>query len=165
MNIFAIHSNPIISGSSLVDKHIVKMPLETAQMLCSTHTLVDSGIKAPYLPSHLKHPCNLWLTESQENYEWLIYHGISLCLEYTERYSKVHSCLKLFYGRKKTDLNCPKNQLPLLLLRCPMFTKFRRIPLSVIESIIQRGKNTYILGKTIVNPILYAINKRTNCNR
>ena len=35
------------------------------------------------------HPCTIW---AQENYRWLIEHGLALCAEYTHRYGKVHSC-------------------------------------------------------------------------
>jgi len=35
MNIFYLHKNPQIIAQELCDKHIVKMPLESAQMLCT----------------------------------------------------------------------------------------------------------------------------------
>ena len=37
MNIFYLHKNPIIAPSFLYNKHVVKMILETAQMLCTAH--------------------------------------------------------------------------------------------------------------------------------
>ena len=33
MNIFVTDSNPVVSAQCLPDKHVVKMPLETCQML------------------------------------------------------------------------------------------------------------------------------------
>ena len=33
MNIFAVSKNPIESAQQMIDKHIVKMPTETCQML------------------------------------------------------------------------------------------------------------------------------------
>ena len=35
MNIFVLDESPVTSAQMQCDKHIVKMPLETAQMLCS----------------------------------------------------------------------------------------------------------------------------------
>jgi hypothetical protein len=140
MNIFAIHSNPFISGSYLVDKHIVKMPLETAQMLCSTHTLVNSGIKAPYLPSHLKHPCNLWLTESEENYDWLIYHGISLCFEYSERYGRVHSCLQVILWAEENRPKLPKKSITPFAIAMPDVYKISDNPVECYREYYAKGK-------------------------
>lgn len=55
MNIFVLDEDPVIAAKNLADKHIVKMTLETAQMLCSAH---PSGI-APYKQAHMKHPCTI----------------------------------------------------------------------------------------------------------
>jgi hypothetical protein len=90
MNIFVVDNNPVIAAKALCDKHIVKMPLETAQMLCSVHWLHNS--KAPYRLTHKNHPCTKWATYSNANYEWLVRHGIALCEEYTARYNRRHKC-------------------------------------------------------------------------
>ncbi len=37
MNIFYVNRNPHIAAKELVDKHVVKMILETAQLLCGAH--------------------------------------------------------------------------------------------------------------------------------
>jgi len=65
MNIFVTDRDPVKSAQCLPDKHVVKMPLESC------------------------HPCTIW---AQENYRWLIEHGLALCYEYTHRYGKIHSC-------------------------------------------------------------------------
>jgi len=88
MNIFVLHSDPHIAAQMACDKHVVKMILETAQMLCTAaHTM---GYTAPYTPTHKKHPCTLWASESSGNWNWLLEHGAALCREYTKRYGKVH---------------------------------------------------------------------------
>jgi hypothetical protein len=48
MNIFVIHENPIIAAREHCDKHVVKMILESAQMLSTSHRILD-GVeeKAP----------------------------------------------------------------------------------------------------------------------
>ena len=70
------------------DKHVVKMVLETAQMLCTAARA--KGGWAPYGATHTKHPCTLWAQRSQENWSWLVEHGKALCAEYTRRYNKHH---------------------------------------------------------------------------
>lgn len=86
MNIFVLDEDPVLSAQAQCDKHIVKMPLETAQMLCSHF---EPG-EAPYKRAHYNHPCTRWARESADNYIWLVEHGIALCKEYTYRYNKRH---------------------------------------------------------------------------
>ena len=92
MNIFVLDKSPIISAQMQCDKHIVKMPLETAQMLCSVWHRYGLGDKVPYKEAHKKHPCTLWAGDSMDNYNWLWLHGMELCFEYTRRYNKIHKC-------------------------------------------------------------------------
>ena len=92
MNIFILDESPIISAQMQCDKHIVKMPLETAQMLCSVWHRYGQGMNVPYKEAHKKHPCTLWAGDSLLNYDWLWQHGMELCFEYTRRYNKIHKC-------------------------------------------------------------------------
>jgi hypothetical protein len=91
MNIFVTDINPSISARNLDDKRVVKMVLESAQML-STALRYHGVESAPYKSTHLNHPCNVWSRESRANYEWLLKHFIALCGEYTNRYGKIHKC-------------------------------------------------------------------------
>ena len=93
MNIFVLDSDPIKASVYHTDKHIVKMPLETAQMLCTAIYL--DGSDSIYKPTHKKHPCNLWLMQSLDNYFWLCQLGFALCEEYSYRYKKTHACEKV----------------------------------------------------------------------
>tara|TARA_R100001594_G_scaffold140949_1_gene186453 strand:+ start:2299 stop:2769 length:471 start_codon:yes stop_codon:yes gene_type:complete len=86
VNIFVLDYDPSVAAKYACDKHVVKMILESAQMLCSVH---PEGT-APYKRSFYNHPCTKWVRESAENYEWLIDHAMALCNEYTNRYGKVH---------------------------------------------------------------------------
>lgn len=90
MNIFYLDENPTVASQYHLDKHIVKMPLETAQILCTIHWM--KGNEAPYKATHIKHPCTIWTAESIKNYDWLCELGIALCKEYTYRYNKTHKC-------------------------------------------------------------------------
>ena len=71
MNRFIIEENAIDIAKSLCDQHVVKMPLEEAQMLCTAlwhHAPEYAEEKDLYKPVHQKHPCTLWAMECQLNY-------------------------------------------------------------------------------------------------
>ena len=103
MNIFVTDRCPIQSARNLPDKHIVKMPLETCQMLAIIYSDWYYGVGklyksdgTPYRTSHgafRNHPCTQWAAANQYNLAWLIRHGYALCHEYNLRYGKVHTCL------------------------------------------------------------------------
>ena len=89
MNIFVLSEDPIIAAQMQCNKHVVKMILETAQMLC-TVARQNGHHNAPYRATHAKHPCTIWASQSRENWTWLVAHGLSMCGEYTRRYGKTH---------------------------------------------------------------------------
>jgi hypothetical protein len=86
MNIFVVDEDPEVAARQLCDKHVVKMILETAQMLCTVAH--NHGYEAPYKVAHPKHPCTLWAGKSAANWTWLIDHGLAMSEEYTERYGR-----------------------------------------------------------------------------
>mgnify|MGYP006409161793 FL=1 len=88
MNIFVLHEQPDVAAQMLCDKHVVKMILESAQMLCTVAH--NHGYDAPYRRTHPKHPCTLWAGKSQENWDWLASHALAMSGEYTRRYGKTH---------------------------------------------------------------------------
>lgn len=88
MNIFAVHKNPTTAAQSLHDRHVVKMVLESAQMLCTV--AVQLGLQAPYKATHAKHPCVIWASQTDSNAEWLYIHAMALCHEYTHRFGRRH---------------------------------------------------------------------------
>jgi hypothetical protein len=112
MNIFAIDKDPIQSAMWMVDKHVVKMILETAQLLSTAHRILDGKefielknnrkVKRWRLPderevylysaTHANHPSAIWCRASNNNYNWLYCHFCGLLSEYTYRYGKVHKC-------------------------------------------------------------------------
>ena len=88
MNIFVLNENPIKSAQQMVDKHVVKMLVESLQMISTCLHL--RGFNAPYRMSFAYHPCTIWARESSQNMEWLVEHTYALCKEYTIRYGKTH---------------------------------------------------------------------------
>jgi len=88
MNIFFLDFDTKKCAQYHCDKHVVKMILETAQLLCGVHWVI--GSEAPYKLSHKNHPCAIWTRESLSNYLYLCDLGLELCKEYTYRYGKRH---------------------------------------------------------------------------
>ena len=99
MNIFALDSDPRLAARYHCDRHVVKMVLETAQLLstalwnaCPAEARRLSGAGLAYRPTHARHPCSLWLLESAANVRWLARLGLALADEYEHRYpGKVHA--------------------------------------------------------------------------
>jgi hypothetical protein len=93
MNIFVLDRDVIKCAEYHNNKHVVKMVLETAQLLCGVHhmTKLESDRELiPYRLSHKNHPCSIWTRECIENYVWLCQLGMALSKEYTKRYGKIH---------------------------------------------------------------------------
>lgn len=91
MNIFVLDYDPATCARFHCDKHVVKMILESAQLLstaCSIRGIWDSSFM--YKPTHTRHPCTLWAGASDSNFAWLRSLGLSLCVEYTRRYRRRH---------------------------------------------------------------------------
>jgi len=93
MNRFILSTDPVEAAVLQCDKHIVKMPLEEAQMLSSAHNELDGG-QVAYKTAHKNHPCTVWVRETRSNYLWAVAHWKALGEEYTRRYGKVHKSLK-----------------------------------------------------------------------
>jgi len=109
MNIFYLHSDPVKAAQIQYNKHVVKMILESAQMLCTAHhhyaELLDYDASyIPYKKAHYNHPSTIWTRQNSRQYYWLFHHMLALGNEYTKRYGKKHlSITKCFDALK----NCP----------------------------------------------------------
>ena len=103
MNIFVLDEDPVVAAQSLCDKHVVKMVLESAQLLCNAHWY--KGCTAPYRATHMQHPCTKWVVASINNYRWLVAHALALSDEYTFRYGKQHRSASII---KMCERNEPK---------------------------------------------------------
>lgn len=111
MNIFYLHENPQTCAQYHVDKHCVKMIVESAQLLSTAHRVLDgneivghtrTGRRAKrwvlpdsretvlYHATHVNHPSAVWCRKTDKNYLWLAELLEQLCVEYTYRYEKIH---------------------------------------------------------------------------
>ena len=91
MNIFYLANDPAAAARYHCDKHVVKMILESAQLLSTAHHVVDGSPSIEcYKMTHKNHPSAVWARQNREQYYWL--HSLlhELCKEYTLRYGKVH---------------------------------------------------------------------------
>ena len=89
MNIFILSEDAEECAKMMCDKHVVKMPTESLQMLS---TIADHlGYEnVPFKPVMLNHPCTIWARESKQNFSFLLSHTAALCAEYQFRYGKIH---------------------------------------------------------------------------
>lgn len=91
MNIFASDTDPVKSAQALDDKRVVKMCLESAQILSSALHKLGYGRSNIYKPTHVNHPCVKWAARSKGNFHWLVLHGLALNEEYKTRFFKIYS--------------------------------------------------------------------------
>lgn len=131
MNIFYVDKDPVAAAQALVNQHVVKMGLESAQLLCNAHRILDGSKVVErkdskrkrtkwvmdgflenvlYKATHTNHPCSVWVRESVENYNWLHSHMNAILSEYTVRYGKVHKIEKggLLLALSIPPVNIPK---------------------------------------------------------
>jgi hypothetical protein len=130
MNIFVTDLNPVLAAQNLCDSHIVKMSLESAQLLCTVHwvgwqkvlnppdnlkgkalkmwieeRIPDENLIPQYSMTHVNHPSSKWARECSANYEWLVNHALAQCDEYEKRYGRVIKCKEIVEWAK---LNKPQ---------------------------------------------------------
>lgn len=115
MNIFYLDHDFELAAKYHNDKHVVKMILESAQLLSTAHRVLDGTVTIErknernlkrwkldsqfetvyYGATHVNHPSAIWCRESCENYIWLYGLYDSLLEEYTHRYHKIHKCASM----------------------------------------------------------------------
>ena len=100
MNIFYLSPDAIEAARMACDKHVVKMILESTQLLYTAQHVAGGNLDyCPYTPykiAHKNHPCAIWCRTTIENYNWLCELALAYCEEYKHRYGyhKEHSCEK-----------------------------------------------------------------------
>lgn len=145
MNIFILDKDPEIAAQLQCDKHVVKMIVESAQMLSTAHRVLDgTPSKKPsksgktmvthweledyeadliyYKAVHVNHPCSIWCRETETNYRWLWQHLFALTQEYHHRYGKFHKTENVQWPLQSPPSNIPKGgltQFPLAMKSNP----------------------------------------------
>ena len=122
MNIFYLDKDPIKAAQLSCDKHVVKMIVESAQMLSTAHRMIDGKEyidktktgrkikrwkhpnsnmeKTLYKACHTGHPSTVWVMQSAYNYHWLYKHMMALNTEFKMRYGHIldHKTVQLLEG-------------------------------------------------------------------
>ena len=134
MNVFYLDTDPSRAAQYMTDRHVVKMILESAQLLSTAHRILDGHMEVRqrlvpgtlevpkyrkhkvwilpdarqeqmYQATHINHPSAVWVRERVENYLWLVDHFFALMYEYTFRYGKHHASKELGYPLQSPPMN------------------------------------------------------------
>lgn len=161
MNIFYLDKNPKVAAEMHNNKHVVKMILETAQLLSTAHRVLDgeqyidasSGRRIKrwklndyrelkmYKATHINHPSAIWVRQSKQNYNYLANMFYHLCKEYTYRYGKQHKCESMLDNL----LEFPKNISDTAFTEPPQaMPEYCKIP----GDSVQAYRTYYILEKS-----------------
>lgn len=153
MNIFYLEEDPQKCAQAYYDRHVVKMIVETAQMLSTAHRVIDKDSLSNeynlilYKKTHENHPSSRWVRYSRENYVWAYRLLVFLCQEYTYRYGKKHATERLLpilcyapEGLKSSKFTAPPSVMP--------------VEYQISDNSIVNYRNYYINGK-------YALQKYT----
>ena len=161
MNLFILNDDPILAAQQQCDKHVVKMIIESAQMLSTTHRMVDGKMERRpskggsmlqyfyhgdkekemtlYKACHFNHPCTIWTRENTANYNWHYKHFIALCDEYTHRYGKTHATdIKL-----RQALKTPPNNMIRSNKRTPFRLAMASNPECMFEDVVKSYRAFY----------------------
>ena len=137
MNIFVLDKDPVTAAQYLCDKHIVKMCLETAQLLSSA--VIMSGGTAPYKLTHKNHPCSVWARKTQSNYKWLYQHGTAIGSEYSWRYGKIHKSSLVIESLSDGYKLLPEGELTPFAVAMP--DEYRK------EDVVESYRQYYLVAK------------------
>ena len=165
MNIFYLDACPFAAAKMMVDKHVVKMILETAQLLSTAHRVLDGEMKIIpeknksgkiinrkrwvlpddrndilYSATHINHPSDVWARRSNNNYIWLHCHFLALLQEYEYRYEKIHKSKTLLEPLRWLPDNIPVGPKTLMPLAMPDEYKTSD-PVSSYRNYYKYGKN------------------------
>ena len=168
MNIFYLHEDPIQNAKWHIDKHIVKMPIEYAQLMSTAHRLLDGEMYIGktaigrnikrwrlhderedilYKASHINHPSAIWVRESIENYFEMYKLYMAVLSEFTNRYGKIHGSSKPSIALIRPPSNIPMvkgTQLPQCM---PEICKVKNNPILAYRNYYIVEKNSFASWK------------------
>ncbi|MCB1712628.1 MAG: hypothetical protein KDH96_09205 [Candidatus Riesia sp.] len=143
MNFFHLDINPELNAQYHCDKHVVKMILESAQILSTVVQLRNTTVPNTtlYKITHKNHPVVKWALAHEDNFKYLLLHAVALTREYTKRYSKIHKCVNIllpmqkYFGTSTTPNTWPP--------KC-MYDQYK---LTNDPTSVKSYRNYYIYGK------------------
>lgn len=129
--------------------HVVKMILETAQLLCNVHHRQREHCLPPYIgrnripykesrAGHRQLGSMIWVSESLGNYRWAVQLGLALCAEYNRGRSRasgkttLHKTQKVLEWLQRNEPNFETKRRTLVRLKhLAMPDKFKKAATSV----------------------------------
>lgn len=158
MNIFFLSFNTTKAAQQHADKHVVKMILESAQLLWTAQFIAYAAQNmlpplesAPmnkqktqrgYRPTHRNHPCAKWVRETLANYRWLCSLATELIAEYHYRYpmSPPHACEEHIAWLTANPPPLPDTQLTWPALAMPDEYKISKNPTACYRAFYKGSK-------------------------
>ena len=173
MNIFYLDKDPSVSASMHLDKHVVKMCTEYAQLLSTAHRLLDGELYIGrtknnhkikrwklhderennlYKAGHVNHTSAVWARVSRSNYYYLYFLYMATLAEYTYRYGKIHGASKpsLWLQRAPHNL-CDKKGLTEMPQCMPEYCKVPGNPIKAYHTYYIHEKKSFATWKGKVN--------------
>ena len=168
MNIFALSRNPTEAAIQMLDKHVVKMPTETCQMLHTNalffeyiehygeeptlaqlkvfHRDIGSNLMKPAM---LNHPSTIWARQNPNNTLWLYTHGLALCTEYTHRYGKKHGSQERILDTTQYLPNDGRWKVatPVTIAMDDKYRIVKEVGMSQWDFVIKQYRHYYLEGK------------------
>lgn len=157
MNIFYLHESPDIAASFHYNKHVVKMILEAAQLLCTAHHVIgeEQGYDTSYVPykkTHVNHPSAIWTRGSYYQYQWVYEYMMALGRIYERRYKRTHltieKCRVLLYthpqGIKMSGFTPPPQCMPEEYRRPSAVAGYWNYYINAKKHIVQENEQAYL---------------------
>ena len=148
MNIFVTDPDPRLSAEVLCNRHVVKMTLETAQLLSSAvrlHAPEGTDLDDLYRITHKNHPSSVWVRETRENFRWTVRHGLALAAEYSRRYGKEHASARIIRAAAFYDQYIPDGPRTVFALAMP--DEFKPIGAALDDDAACKAYRMYIADK------------------
>jgi len=178
MNIFYLHEDPIQNAKWHIDKHIVKMPIEYAQLMSTAHRMLDGEMyidrtannrkikrwrindereSVLYKASHINHPSAVWVRESVENYIQMYKLYMATLAEYTNRYGKIHGSSKASLILQRPPNNIVSNKNTEMVQAMPDYCKINNDPISAYRNYYIKEKKNFATWKNRPVPEWYPL--------
>lgn len=116
MNVFVLCNNPIFAARYHNNKHVVKIILESRELLELAHH--ETAYNGNRFRGNYNNPIAKWARQRLSNYLWLANYSLALCHEYTFRYGKIHKCeQRIRWLRKNVPTHLsPGNRTPFAIV-------------------------------------------------
>lgn len=162
MNIFYLDDNPSVCAKYHCDKHVVKMILESAQLLCTALNVLAGEQVTPYKSTHINHPCSIWVRENYSNWSYVWQLAFHLENEWRFRYNhnKNHRSMDLLSQSDMVNLAwdlLPKADLTKPALAMPEYCKISDDPVICYREYYKKEKQDLLVYSNREKPFWLGI--------